>query len=163
MSGRSRALLVAALAVVLLSAGGTAAYAAWSRSVSLAPGAVTAGDFGITPTLALNLAGMYPGETRTAVMTVARTAGGQGQWFYTIGTPTVSGPLGPYLSIQVHPAAACTGAASTLPWTVATVQPFAAAPQHCVSATLSTTTPVTLQTVTATVRVPVTAENRPTY
>ncbi|MET0787817.1 MAG: hypothetical protein ABWY33_01125 [Cellulomonas sp.] len=164
MTGRMRALLVAAVAVVLLFVGGTAAYAAWSRTVSLAPGTVGAGDFGITTAHTLNVAGMYPGEVRTGVLTVSRAPGTDGRWLYTLGAPTISaGTLAGQLTVRVYPTTACSGAVLTFPWTVATPQALTATPQHCISVTLAATAPTTVQGQTATITVPVTAENRSTY
>ena len=154
--------LVAAVAVVLLHLGGTTAYAAWSRSVAVGSAAVSTGGFGVQAS-SLDIAPMYPGETRTGVITLTRTAGTHGRWVYSLSAPTVSGALSGQLTVSVYPTAACTGAAiPTFPWTVATVQALAATPQHCVSVRLSATAPSSAQGTTATVTVPVTAENRTT-
>ena len=158
-----RAPLVAAVAVVLLVAGGTTAWSAWSRALPVTPGTAQSGDFGATTSHTLSLTAMTPGEVRTGVLTVSRTAGTQGRWVYTLSTPSVSaGPLVGQLTVRVYPGATCTGTALTLPWTVATTQPLTATPQHCVSVTLAATAPSSVQGVTATLTVPVTAENRST-
>ena len=85
--------LVAAVAVVLLLLGGTTAYAAWSRSVAVGSAAVSTGGFGVQAS-SLDIAPMYPGETRTGVITLTRTAGTHGRWVYSLSAPTVSGEVG---------------------------------------------------------------------
>ena len=163
MSSPRRALLVAAAAAVLLFVGGTAAYSAWSRTLAVAPGTAQSGDFGVTSAHTLSLAGMYPGETRTGVLTISRAAGTQGRWVYTLGAPAVSaGPFVGHLTVKVYPGPSCTDPALTLPWTQPTAQVLAAAPQHCIAVTLNATAPSSVQGVTATITVPVTAENRST-
>jgi hypothetical protein len=154
--------LVAAAAVVLLFLGCTTAYAAWSQSVTVGSAGVSTGTFGVQAS-SLDIAPMYPGETRTGVITLSRTAGTQGRWVYSLAAPTATGTLSSQLTVTVYPTAACTGTAITVfPWAVPTTQALAATPQHCVSVRLAANAPSTTQGATATVTLPVTAENRTT-
>jgi hypothetical protein len=159
---RARTVGVVGVAAVLLALGSTAAWSAWSASQAVSNVSVATGDFGVAAAWSpsVDLAGMYPGEQRSGVMTLSRS--GQGRWVYTIGTPAVGATLASVLTVAVYPTGACTGTPLTLPWTQSTVQAVTATPQHCVTVTLSGSAPSTLHDQSALVTIPVTAQNRST-
>ncbi|GEK22074.1 hypothetical protein [Cellulomonas xylanilytica] len=177
MPSRLRPALVACVAVVLLLVGSTTAYAAWSRATTAAAGSVAGGTFAGTVTWStpLNLAGMYPGETRVGVVQVARTAGTNGRWVYTVGTPTVavsgaattaSTALATRLTVTPYTAGTfsgttCGGTPLTL-GAASAVQALGSVVQHCVAVQLAANAPGTVQGGAVVVTVPVTLENRST-
>jgi hypothetical protein len=125
-------------------------------------GSLRSGSFGVTSSWApaLDLAVMYPGETRTGVLTLARS--GDGRWVYALGAPSVTGPLSALVTVKVYPTSACTGTPLTLPWSQTAVQSLTATPQHCVAVALSGTASGSVQGQAVAVAVPVTADSRST-
>lgn len=170
MPSRLRPALVACVAVVLLLLGSTTAYAAWSLSSTAGAGTVARGTFvgQVSWPVPLNLAGMYPGETRTGVFQVGRDVSTNGRWVYTLGTPTkvtvgpatASTALAGQLTITVYAGATCSGTTAAV-GTPSPVLALGATAQHCITVRLAPTAPGTVQGGVVDVTVPVTFQNRP--
>ncbi|WP_029290177.1 hypothetical protein [Cellulomonas sp. HZM] len=154
-----------ATAVVLTLAGGTAAFAAWSRTASTAATSLTAGDISLSATWATapTLTALTPGATRQGVAKL--THSGNGRWQYQLpsstGASTMSGLTVAYTTATGTATSSCTTTAVAADAWSAT-QANGSTVYVCVTVSLSTTAPSTVQSTPASIAIVVQARNQPT-
>ncbi|MEZ0448100.1 hypothetical protein [Cellulomonas sp. ICMP 17802] len=160
-----RVRLTVAVAAALLLVGSSAAYGAWSRTITLGSAAtLRAGTMGLsaTWTTAPTLSGLLPGTTRSGIAKL--THSGNGRWQYMLpsvtGAETMPGLAITYTSTTGAPGTCGATAIPADAWSA--TQPAGSTVYVCVTATLAATAPSSAQSVTPAVAITVKAQNQST-